>query len=44
LLTRGTVLGEGALMSLQSFANRGLIAGKVAVRLEAAAEKDGQNE
>jgi hypothetical protein len=44
LLTRGTVLGQGALTSLQSIGNRGLIEGEVAVSLETTTGKDGQNE
>jgi hypothetical protein len=35
LLTRGTVLGQGALMSLQSIAKRDMIEGEVAVSLDA---------
>jgi response regulator RpfG family c-di-GMP phosphodiesterase len=44
LLTRGTVLGQGALTSLQSIDHQGLIDGEVAVSLEEdAAGKDAQN-
>ena len=33
LLTRGTVLNQGSLMSLQSIGDRGLIEGEVSVSL-----------
>lgn len=43
LLTRGTTLNEGALQSIQTIGNRGMIEDVIAVRMHAAAHTNNEN-